>query len=158
MRGKYRQPSTLEEDTVWSSWCVRDYYSQWLPRHAHTYLTAEPMQPFCTTWPCHAALDRVDWLKVESLTQTGLIRGFPQESIRRAHSLYMAGQVTHELQVVMFPAGGPRSGERWNSQNNQEHIFHLASAPTQGPEISLSLSSTRYLYNFLIIVNYPLKS
>lgn len=92
------------------------------PPCLHTHFTTKLLQPFCTTRSCHAQLERVVRINVECLTQTGPIRGFPQEFIRRGHSLHMAGQVTQELQVAVFPARGPRGREGWNSQSNQGHL------------------------------------
>ena len=67
-----------------ADWCTIIPLGDHPPR-LHTHLTTKLLQPFCTTWSCHAPLERVVRIKVEPLTQTGPIRGFPQEFIRRGH-------------------------------------------------------------------------
>ena len=129
-----------EGHSVTGGWLVPHYFSCWPPpASAHTHLITVLLQLLCTVWSCCVPLERVVWIKVKP------IRSFPKEFIRQALFLHMAGQVTHELQVAVFPARGPRGRE------DETHRVTKVTSPTwhQHPTKTRSTPALRFYKTFV---------
>lgn len=107
----------------------------------------------CTHFMKHGDMARShslgqSWLDKDwALIQTEPIRGSPYKLVRRACFLCVAGQVTWELQVAMFPAGGPRNRERWTHRITRHNHLPSDISTHLKPRYICALGFYRDLYN-----------